>query len=412
MANITRKHKVYIPVIQIFHGYVFRVIWFSMQTTQHKQYSVYPVLFNGLMHALKSLIMLTLFSSSTVLAGEQKTLATASTNSELDTIIQDKINYYNNRYPDIRFVHLEGGKDWTGELIAMITMLGSQVSAMDYKHPPELREDVMEVSLERLRRMLKNDIVSATLFRVGQDSLFERPQLCVITLNPEAFVASDREATQYMLDVSDKVLEKIHPSRYLNHRDHLEVTLDHEAYHCLDSHHHGGSPMTDETLGGEYHLFRRESVADAYAIAMHIRSRRKVTAYARNLVHYRALWMFTDSPNRCTFETAREVLKLQPGELANMSDKEVRELAVELRDGAVRPYDGYVRQRSAALTAAKVLGLDPVLYGDQWCDCERMETDPELVAALVNRYRYYYDQLFTGGVVPLEAPPLTGALQR
>jgi hypothetical protein len=359
-----------------------------------------------------ALVTLALLSGSMVFAGEQKPLTTVSTGSQLEHIIQNRINYYNNKYPDIHFVHLAGGKDWPSELIAIITMLGSQVSAMDYQHPPKLREDVMEASLERLRRMLKYDIVSATLFSVGQDSIFERPQLCVITLNPEAFVASDREATQYMLDVSDEVIEKIHPSRYLDHKDHLEFTLDHEAYHCLDSHYHGGVPMTQETLGGEYHLFRRESVADAYAMAKHIKSRRKVTAYARNMVHYRALWMFTDSPNRCTFETIREVLKYPPGTLVNMSDAELRELAVELRDKAVRPYDGYVRQRTAAVKAAKILGLDPVLYGDQWCDCEKMETEPELVAFLVNRYRYYYDQLFTNNVVPLEAPPLSGALQR
>ena len=404
-----------IPLAPVFHGYAFRVIWFAMHATPtlpHKRYSPCPLLVNGVMHALKALVMLALLSNGTALAGEQKTVTTAPTNGQLELIIQDRINYYNNKYPDIRFVHLAGGKDWTGELIAIITMLGSQVSAMDYEHPPELREDVMEVSLERLRRMLKYDIVSATLFRVGQDSIFERPQLCVITLNPDAFVASDLKATQYMLDVSDEVLEKIHPSRYLNNKDHLEFTLDHEAYHCLDSHYHGGVPMTQETLGGEYYLFRRESVADAYAMAKHIQSRRMVTAYARNLVHYRALWMFTDSPNRCTFETVREVLKYPPGSLVNMSDTELGELAVELRDKAVRLYDGYVRQRSAALKAAKVLGLDPVLYGDQWCDCEKMETDPELVAFLVNRYRYYYDQLFTDDVIPLEAPPLTGALQR
>ena len=170
--------------------------------------------------------------------------------------------------------------------------------------------------------------------------------------------------------------------------------------------------MTHETLGGEYHLFRRESIADAYAMAKHIKSRRKVTTYARNMVHYRALWLFTDSPNRCTFETIREVLKYPPDTLVTMSDMELGKLAIELRDGAVRPYDGYVRQRSAALKAAKVLGLDPALYGDQWCDCEKMETDPGLVASLVNRYRYYYDQLFTNNVIPLEAPPLTKVLQR
>lgn len=346
------------------------------------------------------------------LYGHDMTMARASEPSELQHIIDNKIRYYNERYPDIRFMHIDGGKDWHGELIAVLTMLGDQPVAMDYDHPPELRKDVIEVSIERLRRMLQYDIVSATLFSTGEHSLIERPYLCTITLNPGAFVADDATATQYMLDISDEVMGKVHPARYLDHREHLRFTLDHEAYHCIDSYLHGGVPMSQETLGGQYHLFRRESVADAYAMAMHIREKGAISRYARNITHFRAMWLFTDSPNRCTFETIREVLLEDPDFIRELSDEEIIDLAIEIRNLAVRPYQGYLTQRATALQAAKILGLGPVLYGEEWCECAKLETDPEHVGFLVNRYRYYYEQLFSNAIVPLEAPPLSGALQR
>jgi hypothetical protein len=325
----------------------------------------------------------------------------------LDKIISDKIQYYNDRYPEIQFMHLDGGEDWRSELMSLLTIIGFDPIAMDYQHPPELRLDVMSATIDRLRQMLEYNIVSATLIKNGQDSIVERPYLCVITLNPDSYVASDRDATRYMLDVSDETVSKMNPVRYLDHIQHLEFTLDHEAFHCLDSYIYGGAPVTHKKLGGEYNLFRRESAADAYAMAMHIRSKQKITNYARNLVHYRALWLFTDSPNRCTFETVREVLKLDVNMLVKMTDDELVDLAVILRDKAVRPYDGYLKQRASALKAAKILGLDTTIYGDEWCECEKIETDPAHVGSLVNRYRFYYDQLFTNEKIPLQAPPLS-----
>jgi hypothetical protein len=270
----------------------------------------------------------------------------------------------------------------------------------------------MSATIDRLRQMLEYNIVSATLIQNGQDSIIQRPYLCVITLNPEAYVASDRAATRYMLDLSEETLDRINPIKHLDHLQHLEFTLDHEAFHCLDSHIYGGAPVTHKTLGGEFNLFRRESAADAYAMAMHIRSKQQITNYARNLVHYRALWLFTDSPNRCTFETIREVLRLDVNELTKMTDDQLIDLAIILRDKAVRPYDGYLKQRASALKAAKILGLDTTIYGDEWCECENIETNPEQVGSLVNRYRFYYDQLFTDDEIPLQAPPLGEVLRR
>jgi hypothetical protein len=99
-------------------------------------------------------------------------------------------------------------------------------------------------------------------------------------------------------------------------------------------------------------------------------------------------------------------------ELTKMTDDQLIDLAIILRDKAVRPYDGYLKQRASALKAAKILGLDTTIYGDEWCECENIETNPEQVGSLVNRYRFYYDQLFTDDEIPLQAPPLGEVLRR
>jgi hypothetical protein len=335
-----------------------------------------------------------------------------SSPDQLNAIVQQRLSHYSRQYSDIQFIHLKGGDDWYSDFVAVVTMLGHNAVALDYEHPPELAADVMELSFERLKRMLMADVVSATAFKVGQGSSITRPKLCVITLNPKTFVASDRTATQYMLDLTESVMAKVNPARYLNHRQHLEFTVDHEVFHCLDSILLGGAPMTKLPLGGEYHLFRRESAADAYAMALHLKKYGRVTNYARNMTHARALWMFTDSPNRCTFETVREVLITDPKQFSEASEKQLLRWAKKTIDRTVRDYHGYVHQRAAALQAASTLGMDPELYGENWCDCAKIKTEPRLVAQLVNRYRYYYEHLFTDERLALDAPPLIDSLQR
>jgi len=327
-----------------------------------------------------------------------------SSSDNLRQIIKQKIDYYNKTYPEIRFVQVDGGDDWHGDMLAIMTMLGSDPDALDYQHPPQLREMLMDVTLERLKMMLETDIVSATLFRAGQDSVVGRANLCVITLNPDEFVATDYHATRYMLDLTDDVMKKVHPERYLDHTHHLEFTLDHEAFHCLDSYINGGAPQTDKELGGEYNLFRRESVADAYAMVMHIREHGDSSRYSRNIVHARALWLFSDSPNRCTFETIRDVLNYDYEALRATPIEQVIGLVTHIRNKTVGDYDAYLVQRAAAVNAAKEVGMDVKYYGPQWQGVSEMETNPALVEHLINRYRYYYSKLFTDEPILMEAP--------
>ena len=358
-------------------------------------------------HPLQVFLCLCLLLAGPVMAHEVVPHTGPSMSSkpaELGKIIKQKIEYYNKTYPEIHFVHVDGGDDWHGDLLAIITMLGTSPDALDYQHPPDLRETLMNVTMERLRIMLQADVVSATLFRVGQESILKRPNLCVITLNPNEFVSSDYQATRYMLDLDDDVMKKVHPARYLDHIHHLMFTLDHEAFHCLDSYFNGGSPQTEKELGGEYNLFRRESVADAYAMAFHIREHGDVTPYARNIAHARALWLFTDSPNRCTFETLREVISYDDKVIRSVPVKDLISLATHVRNKTVGNYDAYVAQRVAAIHAAMELGRDIAFYGEQWEKASEKQANPALVKHLINRYEYYYAKLFTDDPIPMVAP--------
>ncbi len=330
--------------------------------------------------------------------------ALASSPEKLHKVIRQKIDYYNKTYPEIHFVQINGGDDWHGDMVAIMTMLGSNPDALDYQHPPDLREMLMDVTMERLKIMLEADVVSATLFRVGQDSIVGRANLCVITLNPYVFVANDYQATRYMLDLDDDVMKKVQPSRYLDHIHHLMFTLDHEAFHCLDSYFNGGAPQTDKELGGEYNLFKRESISDAYAMAMHIREHGDITPYAKNITHARALWLFSDSPNRCTFETIREILAYDVKVIRSVSVQELIRLVTHIRNKTVGDYDAYVEQRVAALNAAMEMGMDISFYGKQWEEAGARQANAALVQYLVNRYEYYYAKLFTNDPILLEAP--------
>lgn len=319
--------------------------------------------------------------------------------------ISRKLALYNDAFRSIRFIHLEGGEDWAGELVALLTLLGVDAVPLDYQHPPDMRGTLFDVTVERLHRLLQNDVMSATMFGVTPDSVLDRPNVCVITLNPETFPANDLDATRLLIGVTDELAGRIHRARHVDHRHLLHYSLEHEVFHCLDTYYYGGAPMTHEQFGGEYNMFRRESGADAWALAMHLRTSGEVTVFARNMVYLSELWMFSDSPNRCTSESMLRLLESDPGKLAAMSLQELVELVAGVRDASVAPYRDYVRQMAVALQAVRRLGIDTGSYGGQWGECEKIEVSSEQVDAREGRYRYYIQQLTTDTPVVFERPP-------
>jgi len=321
--------------------------------------------------------------------------------------IERKLDEYSTLFPEIQFVHFEGGERWHGEMVSLMMGLGTDPEPLDFEHPPQLRKELMSVVLDRITRMLRHDIISATTFRRGRDSAIDRPNLCVITINADRLMTDDVETTRYMLDASSEVMDKIHPVRYLDHKEHLAFAIDHEVYHCLDSVYHGGAPMARDDLDSEYNLLGRESAADAFAMGMHVRAHGQITDYARNVMHIRALWLFSGNPNQGTFETLREILGMEPRTLTAMPVRDQVKLARRTSNETVGAYRDYIKRRVAAFKAAEILGLKPRLHDHAWRDIAKQPADTELVGLLANRYRYFYDQLFTDIEIPFEAPRLT-----
>ena len=342
-----------------------------------------------------SLFLLYFFTSSVAFCEEVLEKNVSLQNIDKMEIIRQKMIFYNNLFPEIQFMQLKGNETWQNDILTAVTLLGNEPSNLDFEHPPELKEALSNASITRLSVMLQSDIISAALFKVGTNSILVRPNLCIITLDPDTFIMEPLQATNQMLNLSDKELNSINKDRLLNPLAHFEFTIDHEAFHCIDSFVFGGAPMTLKKYGGERNLFRRESAADAFALAMHIRKQKEISNYANNITHVRALWLFTESPNRCSFESMLSVLKTSVEKIISMSNSQLINYIVKVTEKHVGDYDFYVKQRAAAFKAAKTLGLNSSLFGDVWKNIESVKTSDKQVEFRIKRYQYYYKQLFT-----------------
>ena len=80
----------------------------------------------------------------------------------LTSIIKERQQYYSEIFPDIQFVTLYGGDSWDSEMEVLDILLGHEPVSLDYEHKEDSREDLMYVSIERVRLMLINDIPSAS----------------------------------------------------------------------------------------------------------------------------------------------------------------------------------------------------------------------------------------------------------
>jgi len=316
--------------------------------------------------------------------------------------IDARIALYQEQFPTIHFVHLEGGERWHGEMIALVAALQGDVQPLDYRHPPALRESLMEVTLARLVGMLRGNVISSTAFRLPPGSPVGRPNLCVITLNPERLVTDDRESTRDMLELDEEAMTGLHADRLLDHHAHLDFVIDHEAFHCLDSVLAGGTPLIRRSFDGLYHQFRRESLADTFALAMHLRTQGVVTDYARNITLARALCLRAGGPNHCTSSSLRSLLVQDAAALQTLPVRDILALAGRAVDATLPGYQDYVDEQAAALKAAGHLGLGP--YGPDWNVLAARAADPARIRQIEAAHHYYSAQLHSGGTIRFLAP--------
>lgn len=307
----------------------------------------------------------------------------------LADVIENKRRFYLDTFPSLEFVVLQGGDAWPDEIIALSVLLGHEPVNLDYEHPPDAREDLMYVSLERIRLMLESNTPSATLF-LSDEPMGWREKLCVLTINPVEIAANDQTATHYLIEPYYEIRGKIKPQNYLDRREFVEFVFDHEVYHCLESNFIGPQPMSFLEFWGEYHHYRHENGADAFAVAMHMKRHGAVTDFVKNINLIRALTLFCDDCNHWTPEIITKVSNTEMKLLQTMDTAEIFRYATSLRNIIVPNYSDYLVYRSAAKEVCAQINSDLWNLGDE----ENLpEPDPKMVTDMLDTFRRSYFEL-------------------
>ena len=323
----------------------------------------------------------------------QPAAETDSIRSQFEDLIQQRINFYNNAFPELQFVHLRGGLGWSVDMQFVPILLGQAPTSLDYEHPASARDDLMVVSFKRLEIMLRDSHPSASLFRKSTDGLARRRNVCIITLNPDALATSDVDATSEMLNLPRTMVERVHPARYLDTEDHVAFAIDHEAFHCLDSMYNGPVPRSHQPYGRNYALFRNENGADAFAVAMNIHRHGELTRYARNIMNVRALALM-DDPDHYTWAIIQHVLELNPATVAATPVQSLFAVAGRIRDRLAPAYEQYVAYRVAVHEMRSQLGNQESAAVSVAHGVVAHESNIKTVA-LVKQTRFWFNQLFT-----------------
>lgn len=301
--------------------------------------------------------------------------------AELQQITAERLATHERHFPDIQFVALPRDGDWIDAMTALELLLGYQPTPLDYEHPPEVAELLLQVSVERIALFMQHRVPGATLFERGEQALAKRPKICVITLDESAIARDDQQATSYMLDLPEAAHKLVQDAQLIDADDYLRFTVDHEAFHCVDSALHGGMPRGDEAYWGEYWRTRNEMAADAFAMAMHLQRAGAVDAFATNLARLRGLALYGGDPQHFTYDAIRQVTAIPPTRLAAMSPRELAELAHRIGAEQLPDYQAFLTFWDAAHRAMAALGMEPATTGNEPSDT----AGPAAAAPLVER---------------------------
>jgi len=313
--------------------------------------------------------------------------------ARIETLVQQRIDFYNESFPALQFVHLRGGLGWSVDMQFLPLLLGQRAVSLDYEHPVSARDGLMQVSLKRLEIMLRQSEPSASLFRKSTDGLARRENVCIITLDPDVLATSDLETTSAMLNLPRSMIERMHPARYLDAEDHVAFAIDHEVFHCLDALYNGPVPRSHQPYARNYAFFRNENGADAFAVAMNIHRHGSLTRYARNIMNVRALALMND-PDHYTWATIQHVLELQPATMAATPVQTLFSVAARIRDRLAPAYEQYVAYRLAVHEMRAHLGSEETAAVAVAHGVVTREGGNDSVT-LLKRTRFWFNQLFT-----------------
>ncbi|NOQ89237.1 MAG: hypothetical protein GQ550_09955 [Gammaproteobacteria bacterium] len=302
------------------------------------------------------------------------------------TLLDEKIEDYRHLYPEITFLILQGGDEFLADMMTLNRELGSQPSSMDYEHTPALREDLMYVSVERIRIMLESQAPSASLFEVDSNQSHQE-YVCVLTINPRWVAADSINATMHLLDLPQEVIQNIPQDMQLPAADYLAFVIDHEVYHCLKSMYVGPQLMSYKELWGGYNHFLNELGADAYALGMHMKTRGEVSLFARNILRIRGMALYSADPDHLTCNALKQILNVPIENITKMSANEIFDLANSIKERQLTGHDAYVQYLASAVQAMKEIGMDEHISEDLHNKLKDVPADPEQVKNLVTNAR-------------------------
>ncbi len=319
----------------------------------------------------------------------------SNTPEQLDTSesqLNEKIKYYRQLYPEIMFMILKGGNETQDDMMVLDLMLGDQPKSLDYEHPPRLREDLMYVSIERIRMMLQSYAPSSSLFKVDNPPGGQE-HVCVLTINPIEVAANSMRATESLLDIPQKFIRKTPQDMQLSPDDYLAFLVDHEVYHCLQSMYVGPQLMSHKDLWAEYNLFHNEQGADAYALGMHIKNRDEDSLFAKNILRIRGMALYNVDPGHLTYKAIEQVLKIPIEKIKKMSANEIFVLANTIKDQLTTTYDEHIQFLASAVQAIQEIGMGEHVSAEFRNKIKGIKADPEQVKELVANSRRCFAEL-------------------
>ena len=341
---------------------------------------------------LVSIMLCSAIAVTTYGVNAQSDSDTHDKNNLLDSLLNEKIKYYRHLYPEISFLIMEGGDETVADMIALGLLLGYQPKSLDYEHPPKLREDLMIVSANRILLMLQSRVPSASLF-MDDDSLGGQEHLCVLTINPDEIASDSIQATRHLSNLPKEFIQKIPKDLQLQSGDYLSFVIDHEVYHCLQSMYVGPQLMSQKESWGEYNNFLNEQGADAYALGMHIKTRGKVSSFAKNIKRIRGLAIYNADPNHKTCKAVEQVLKIPAEKINKMSANEIFDMANRIKSRLTIGYDEYIQYLASAVQAMKNLGVKARVTEDLRNRIKDIQADPALAKELVANSRHSLAEL-------------------
>ncbi len=337
--------------------------------------------------------MLFLFTvAMSIAANSQSTPGTDDKSNTLDSLLNEKLEFYRHLYPDISFLILKGGDELVADMMALDLALGHQPSSMDYAHPQKLREDLMLACANRIVYMLQYKMPSASLFKADAP-LGWQENLCVLTINPDEIAADSISATRNLLDLPEDFIQKISDDLRLQPTDYLEFVIDHEVYHCLQSMYVGPQTMSQKEFWGDYDSFLNEQGADAYALGMHINTRLEVPSFAKNILRIRGMSLYTADPDHLTCKALQQIFKVPVEDIAEMNAKDIFDTAHQIQERLTISYDEYIQYLASSIQAMKVLGVEDLVSDELRSRIKGVQSDPAQVKELVTNTRRYLSEL-------------------